>query len=487
MFYGLMYKRGFPVHRKSYFNITVIFTVVLTMFSFTNITISSLCNYDEAVAIPELTKDWTCDWRVCNVTEAEAGLFDVIPYVSAEYKDGNVDITLADGSRAGYVYDMIEEIFRKNFLSGTYQNLPDDERPYICVYHGVDPHERITDDGYWLSWRIKVLVYQLIMSVLGIAAMVVIYGDYISRREGDIRTLYSVGIGERQLKRLFFGECNILYAVSAVVGVPLGIVISYLFCAVCKFFDMSAATSIYPVFKVDIISLLASLLLGYLVVYITFTVILKRILKIDASYNGAGVMFDRDKTRYFYYNASERFDIFFSGVLKKRVFSKYKIRTALITSVVVVCTLFTCIFDLLISSALRDGESTSDIIGYISQYSLEFMLIIFCFIFSIVIILISNKRQLESCSETIKILSCLGADEVTLYKTFRRYSLRQIVFTEALGLMIGCALSMYFYIINMLFYLHVVTVAIVITVVISHIAACMASANKYFKKVYDRI
>ncbi len=482
-----MYRRGFPVHGKSYFNITVIFTVVLTMFSFTNITISSLCNYDEAVAIPELTKDWTCDWRVCNITDAEALLFDIIPYVSAEYKDGNVDITLTDESRAGYVYDMIEEIFRNNFLSGTYQSLSYDERPFICVYHGVDPHESITDDGYWLSWRIKVLVYQLIMSVLGIAAMVMIYGDYISRREDDIRTLYSVGINERQLKRLLFGECNIIYAVSAAVGVPLGILISYLFCAICKFFDMSAATSIYPVFKVDIISLLASLLLGYLAVYITFTVILKRILAIDASYNGAGIMFDRDRTRYIYYRANERFDVFFSGVLKKRVFSKYKIRTVLIAAVIVVCVLFTCIFDVLISSAVHDGESTSDIIGYISQYSLEFMLIVFCFIFSIVIILISNKRQLEACSEMIKILSCLGADEVTLYRTFRRYSLRQIIFMEALGLLFGCALSMYFYIINRLFYLHIVTAAIVLTVVILHIAACMASAKKYFKKVYDRI
>ena len=487
MFYRLMYKRGIPIHRKSYFNIIVIFSIVLTMSSFTNIMISSLVNYDEAVAIPDITKDWTCDWRVWNVTEAEAELFTVIPYVHVEYKYGNADITLTDGSQAEYVYNMIDDIFRKNFLSEHYHDRPDDERPLISVYYGIDPHDNIQNDDYWLGWRIKVIVYQIIMSLIGIEAMVMIYGDYINRREGDIRTLYAVGIGERQLKKLFFGECNILYALSAAIGVPLGILIAYLFCVICNFFDMSAATSIYPVFNVDLVSLLASVLLGYLVIYITFTVILKRILSIDVSYNDAGIIFDPDKSRYLFYRAKNRFDTFFSSILKKRVFSKYKLRTALLVTVVVICVLFTSIFDILISSSLHDGESASDIIGYISQYSLEFMLISFCYIFSLVIIFISNKRQLESCAGSLKVLSCLGADEVTLYRAFRRYSLRWIIFTEALGLLIGYALSMYFYIINRLFYLHFITVAIVLTIVISHIVICMTSTKKYFKIIYNQI
>ncbi len=487
MFYKLMYKRSFPVHRKSYFNIVVIFTVVLTMFSFTNIMISSLINYDEAVAIPDMTKDWTCDWRVCNVSKADTKLFAVIPYVDVEYKNGNIDISLTDDNQADYVYGMVNDIFRKNFLSDQYEELPNDERPFIYVYHGVDPHDNILSDGFWIVWRIKTLVYQIIMSVIGIEAMVMIYGDYISRREGDIRALYAVGIGTRQLKKLFFGECNILYAVSAVIGVPLGILISYLFCVICSLFDMSKSTVVYPVFHVDFISLLASVLLGYLVIYITFTVMLKRILSIDASYNNAGIIFNPDKSRYFYYRAGNRFDVFFSRILKKRVFSGNRLRTALIVTVVALCVLFTSIFDVLMSASLDAGESASDIIGYISQYSLEFMLIAFCYIFSLVIIHISGKRQLESCAGTVKVLSCLGADEEILYGAFRKYSLRWILSTEILGLIIGYALSIYFYIINRLFYLHIITLAVVLIIVISHIVICMRGAKRYFKTVYDRI
>ena len=96
MFYKLMYKRSIHRYKKSYFNILCIFILSLSMFSFTNIYCDSYNNYYDAVLIPMLTEDFTCEIRVSNITKEQAKLFSDVPNVDMEYIDGNLDFFLHD-------------------------------------------------------------------------------------------------------------------------------------------------------------------------------------------------------------------------------------------------------------------------------------------------------------------------------------------------------------------------------------------------------
>ena len=96
MFYKLMYKRSMQKYKKSYFNILCIFIISLSMLSFIRIYCDSYYNYNDTVLLDELTKDHTCDIRVRNISEEEAELFALVPYVEMKYSDGNLDFFLLD-------------------------------------------------------------------------------------------------------------------------------------------------------------------------------------------------------------------------------------------------------------------------------------------------------------------------------------------------------------------------------------------------------
>lgn len=243
MFYKLMYKRSMQKYKKSYFNILCIFIISLSMLSFIRIYCDSYYNYNDTVLLDELTKDHTCDIRVRNISEEEAELFALVPYVEMKYSDGNLDFFLLDTAEFENVHrNYIMKIFNENLFDNTYT----EDSPAINIYYGRDAGDLI-DDYDDTGAREASTLFQVILSAIGIVSMVMIYSDYIMQRTDDIRTLSAIGITKRQLHRLLFGECNILYLISAMIGIPLGGVIAYLFCLICEVVDMSQSNAVYPV------------------------------------------------------------------------------------------------------------------------------------------------------------------------------------------------------------------------------------------------
>lgn len=436
MFYKLMYKRSFRKYFKSYINILIVFIVSLSMLSFTNIYCDSYYNYDEAVLVPYLTKDHTCDIRVRNITEEQAKMYSDIPNVSMEYIDGNLDFFLLDITEFETVLAEIQEIFNDyHYLDRDHIPGSSSEDPTINIYYGKEV--KVKKD---IGTRIGIIIFQLVLSGIGIAAMIMIYGDYIGQRADDIRNLSALGITERQLHKLFFRECNVLYLSSVLVGIPLGGVIAYLFFKMSEGIDFSESNAIYPVFDLNIASIMITALAGYLVVYITFRIVLRKILQIDASYTCQEVVleFNPDKSRELYYKAERNFDSFFALILNKRGSSKSRGLTVLTAFVIAISVFMINAVNYSVSISNSYGErDLAAISTVISNSSIFIMTIAYAFVYSLMIIIIFNKRQLESMATTAQILYTLGADEYAVYSAFRIYTIRKILWSVIPGFVIG--------------------------------------------------
>ena len=430
MFYKMIYKRSFQKYKKSYINILCIFILSLSLFSFTNIYCDSYANHYDAVVLPILTKDHTCDLRVSNITEEEAELFSNIRNVEMEYIDGNLDFFLIDTNKIEEVHQEIVDIFNKYIFNDMHSA----DSPGVYVFFGQEIPNN-SDEGM----RTVIFVLQIVFSILGIVSMEMVYSDYINRRADDIRTLSGVGISQKQLYRLFWDEYNIVYLISLVIGIPIGGLIVYLFCKICEWTDMSLTNAIYLVFDVDFFSLVLTILFSYIVVNISFLVVLKRILKMDASYTCADtvVEFKPDKSRFLYYRSKRSFRHFFLSVLQKRSTNTYGVLGVFIAFI-----LMASVFLLNGTSyavTMYDMSNSAELAAFISNFSLFIVLIIYAIVFSWIVIYVFTKRQMESCSETVKTLYILGADEKTIYSCFRRLMIRRVFVTELFGIILGFA------------------------------------------------
>ena len=435
MFYKLMYRRSLQTYRKSYLNILCVFILSLSMLSFITIYCDSYYNYDDAVLIPMLTADHTCDIRVKNITKEEARLFADIPYVETQYINGSLDFFLTETSQFENVHRSIAKIFNAYLFDDTYT----DTSPAINVFYGRDVRDKMESDN---GARFGSILFQTLLSAIGIVAMVLIYSDYISERTEDIRTLSGIGISERQLRRLFSGECNVLYLLAVLIGFPLGGVIAYLFFAVCMAVDMSKSNAIYPVFDIDFLSLLLTALAGYLVIYITFRIVLGKILKIDASYTCAETVteFDPDKSRAFYGRADRHFDIFFSDVLQKRSARKCKLLIVLIACVIALFVFMLNAINYSASIGNSHGEKDAAAAAAVfSNGSLFIMIIVYALAYSLSIIRVFTKRQTEAYADAVQILYAIGADEYTVYACFRRLTAKRSAVSVLSGFAAGYA------------------------------------------------
>lgn len=433
MFYKLIHKRSMKRYGRSYFNILCVFIISLSMLSFTNIFCDSYYNYNEAVLLQRLTLDNICDIRVKNITKEEAKQYYAINNVDITYIDGNLDFVLLDENQFETVLSQIQKIFNKQH--GDISHDFSDQTPTIHVFYGQEP-EMDVDNGA----RITTTVVQVVLTSIAVITMVLIYSDYIEQRTEDIRTLSALGITERQLNRLFFGECNVLYLLSVVVGIPLGGVFVYLFCKVCEWVDMSQSNAIYPVFDLDIKSLIITALLGYIAIYITFRIVLGKILKIDASYTCEDSMmdFDPDKSREYYNQCDRHFDSFFSSVLQKRSSPKFRYLIAITACIIAVSIFMLNAANYLIYTGNSYGRKDSAAIAAgVSNAGLFIMVIVYAVIYSLIIVHIFMKRQMESTANAVQILYALGADEDTIYSCYHLFTSRKIFTTELSGFGMG--------------------------------------------------
>ena len=474
----LLYKRGLRKYRKSYINILCVFILSLSMLSFTTIYCDSYYNYDDAVLIPMLTADHTCDIRVTNISDEETKCFLSIPNVESEYKNGNLDFYLTDTDEFETVLKQIQKTFNSNII---FQN----SAAGINIFYGKDIRESIKD-YHDSSTRFGTAVFQVVLSAIGIISMVLIYSDYIKQRTDDIRTLSAIGITEKQLRRLFFGECNALYFVSTIIGFPLGGILVYLFCKACEVVDMSGSNAIYPVFDLNLVSILITALAGYLVTNISFRIVLRKILGIDASYTCAeSVMeFDPDRTRDLYNKADRHFDKFFATVLKKRCSSKFKI-LIIITALIISVAVF-MINSVNYSVYIGNSNGVKDpaaVAAMISNSSIFIMTIVYALLYSLTIIIIFNKRQIESCASAVRTLYSLGADEYSVYSCFHLFTVKNIVASVGIGFAVGYGFTfLVFAALNYSFDINIWFVLANLVLAAAYYLVYMTSMRKFYIK-----
>lgn len=480
MFYKLMYKRSMQKYKKSYFNILCIFIISLSMLSFIRIYCDSYYNYNDTVLLDELTKDHTCDIRVRNISEEEAELFALVPYVEMKYSDGNLDFFLLDTAEFENVHrNYIMKIFNENLFDNTYT----EDSPAINIYYGRDAGDLI-DDYDDTGAREASTLFQVILSAIGIVSMVMIYSDYIMQRTDDIRTLSAIGITKRQLHRLLFGECNILYLISAMIGIPLGGVIAYLFCLICEVVDMSQSNAVYPVFDIDVLSLLITALVGYVVIYITFRIVMKKVLDIDASYTCAetAVEFDPDRSRGFFQKSDRHFDLFFSSVLRKRSSSKSKLVLLPIILIIAVSIFMLSAVCYSFEAANSHGvQDSAAVAAFFSNASLFIMTMVYAILYGLVIIIVFTKRHMESCKDSVQILYAIGADESIVYSCFHRYTVKNIISSLLLGFGVGYAFTVFVF--NVLNYNMEINFGFFLGnsfLIVAYYFAYMISMKKYF-------
>ena len=444
MFNRLIFQRSLPRYRKSYFNILCIFTLSVMMFTFMNIFASSTLYWTHAVSVPYLTRDWTCDFRIINVSEEQAAYFRDVDGVSVEYRDGNIEFHLADSADADAVWEEVERIHIEK-IKAAYRG-PIEDYPSIYSYVGKTGLEGIVDyvdhieEIHRLLW-----LFQAVLSVPGLAAMVMIYRDYITERTSDIRTLIGLGIGRKRLRRLFFSECVILYGVSLFVGFLLGAGLAALLFSGARGIEIPQSTTEYPVFHIDLLSLLLPLCLSWLAVWITFELMMRRVSKIDASYTcmeTADAAFTERSRNYYERAADGRFVTFFSAVLRKRSAGLGKVQIILVSYAAAVAVFALNAVNYLLTESIRlDGLSRTVIVQAIANNSVFFMLGFFAFLFSLVVVWIFTKRHAEACAEPVQILYALGAEEKTVFACFCRLTVRNQIVSLASGLAVGYALT----------------------------------------------
>ena len=444
MFHQLMVKRSFPRYRKSYFNILCIFVLSMMMFTFMNIFASSTLYWTHAVEVPYLTRDWTCDFRIINADEGQLEYFRDVDGVRAEYRDSNIEFHLTDSADADAVWEEVERIHIEK-IKAAYRG-PIEDYPSIYSYVGLTGTEGITDYTDHIEGVHRlILIFQIVLSVPGLAAMVMIYRDYIAERTPDIRTLIGLGISRKQLRRLFFTECSILYGISALIGFLLGAGIAYLLFSGARGIGIPQSTTEYPVFHIDPTSLLLTLALSWLVVFVTFQIMMRRIRKIDASYTcmetADAAFTERDRNCYDR-AADGRFVTFFSTILRKRGTGLGKVQTILVSYAVAVAVFAVNAVNYLVAESVRlDGVNRTVIVQAIANNSVFFMLGFFAFLFSLVVVWIFTKRHAEACAQPVGILYALGAEEKDVFASFRRLTIRNQIVSLAAGLAAGYAVT----------------------------------------------
>ena len=482
--YNLIYKRSFHKYRNSYISILCVFVLSLTMFSFTNIYNDSYLNYTDSVIVPQFTKDYTCDIRIMNMSEYHTEMFTWIPDVNVKYIDGNLDFFLSDPDQIKAVYNNIKIVHDKIIMDEFIGAL--EEYPSIYIYYGKDGTEHVQNyHQNRIEKKLGILLFQGVLSVIGIAAMVLIYSNYIDHRTEDIRTLSGIGISDRQLHRLFFRECNILYLISLVIGVPLGAFIAFIYFKGCELVDLSHSNSIYPIFDVDVISLFLTVFVSYVIVYITFTIVLKKILRIDASYTCMETImeFNPEKARRFYHNADNRFNKFFASIINNRSSSQYRIQTGLtMYSLIIAIFMLNAVNYVLTNGINKYGITAATIAESIANTSLFLMIGVFSVIYSLIIIWIFTKRHSESYKNTVQTLYLFGANESDIYSSFVRYTIGKIITSLLLGFSLGYMVTGYIFSVGKyMFYFNLWFILGNMLLAMSYSFVYWISMKKYYK------
>ncbi len=428
MFYKLMYRRGFRTYRRYYIRLLCVFVLATSMLSFVNVYCDSYYHYDEAVLLPLLTDDWTCDIRIARITREQAKAYRDIPYTESQYIDGNLDFFLTDVTAFETVHRQIAEIFNQYH----YDESHTEDAPTIRVFYGRDPASVLSEDA---SARYATWVIALLLSAVAMLAMVFVYRDYIKARETDLRVLSAIGTEDRMLGRLFGYEMRVLYLVSACIGIPLGALLAYVFFLVCERVDMRLSNAVYPVFCLRPSSVLLSLVVGYPVLSVAFGIIMKRV---RGETPGTGLRFDGTRTRGLYDRVPHRFTPFFRAVLYRRDRGFH----ALFPLTVLICAF--SVFALAAVEAMTKLNGLADaasVAAGIANGSLFLMIALYLTAFHAIIVVLFVKSAAEASAETVRTLCDIGADSDDICACYVHHARRTALISLTVGLILGYGIS----------------------------------------------
>ncbi len=427
-FYKLMYRRGRKRYRGHHLRLLCVFVLSLSMLSFAAVYCDSYAYYNEAVLLPLLTDDWTCDIRVGNITREQAEQYRDVPYVRSAYIDGNLDFFLEDDTAFETVHRQIAKIFNRYHNDQTHT----EDAPTIRVFYGRDPVSMIPRDA---STRYATWVIELLLSGVAILAMVLIYRDYMKARAQDIRTLAMIGVEDRVLLRLFGRETDGLYLMSALFGIPLGAMIAYLSFFVCTRVDMQSSNAVYPVFVLRPLSLFLTLGLGYLAVRIAFRIWMKTVLNTSPD-AWAVLRFDADRTRYLWQTPPHTFVPFLRTVLRRRGGSGMRL-LFLLSVFLAALTVFSLAAVGCMMNLYGNADPQSVAAG-IANGSLFLMIAVSLTVYHAIIIRGFVRNTVEACADTVRTLYALGASEVEVRGCFLSLAKRTAVMSLLCGGGLGC-------------------------------------------------
>lgn len=438
MFYSLMFRRGFKLYKKNYISLLCVFALSFAMLTFLNVYCDSQYNYDEAVLMEYFIENRRgSDFRVSGVTESEAEEYKSIENVTFEYIDGSLYMTMQDKNDYTVVLSKIKEVFDSQL--STPDGIHDHEKG-LSIYYNNPPKINTGNEA-----RVTTLVFQIILSASAISAISFVYGAYIKDRASDILTLTSIGIGERRLCGLFFREFNLLYLLSAIIGVPAGSLLVFIICKLFDFVDMSMSNSVYPVFKLNAVTIIAVLVFGYIALYISYRIAMLKVLAIDVSAARIKneINFNPDRARAYYYKASEKFEIFMSKLFMKRrpAYNRF-LKFQTVFNVAVSIFILFIVNYIFITSNSNGARDASAIAAMLATMYFFIVSLIFALIYGVIVINLIIKRHMEAHTESSKNLLTLGASDSMLCGCFVREAVTNAAASIVVGLTSGYILTL---------------------------------------------
>ena len=441
MFYVLMLRRSIKQYRRNYISIFLTFALTLAMLTFFSMYLMATDNFIYIEKVRAMA-DWTCDIRVKGITKEESELFRDIDNTEMTYVNGALDIDVTDKSRFAETRGKISDRFNKVFDY-------DDSDKAIYIYYGNE--YEIEDDTYVTE---SMVALQAVFSVAAIIAIVLIYTSFIKRRYNDIRTLLSVGIKERQLSRLFFIEFSILSIAAALVGIPVGCLFVFVLSKPLEYFSMTDTTWVYPIFKLDAPTLAYVAIIGYIVAYIAYRIMLLKLLRIDAVGNVTSTMPIKkyDRTRGYYQKASSDFVGFFTGVLRKR-------RIPILVSAVIISVIYQTLSVFLLYYAnsvfinslnmaswlfINDTPEARSAVfaGYMQNVGLTLFVFLFTAVYIAIVLALCIKQYVDAYGDSISELCQIGAEVGSVCKCFIRVAVRCTLVSIAIGTILSFVLYM---------------------------------------------
>lgn len=217
---------------------------------------------------------------------------------------------------------------------------------------------------------------------------------------------------------------------------------------------MTDTTWVYPIFKLDAPTLAYVAIIGYIVAYIAYRIMLLKLLRIDAVGNVTSTMPIKkyDRTRGYYQKASSDFVGFFTGVLRKR-------RIPILVSAVIISVIYQTLSVFLLYYAnsvfinslnmaswlfINDTPEARSAVfaGYMQNVGLTLFVFLFTAVYIAIVLALCIKQYVDAYGDSISELCQIGAEVGSVCKCFIRVAVRCTLVSIAIGTILSFVLYM---------------------------------------------